>query len=240
MRMSEVSDEQLAQSFREHVVTSHILWDRNGSDFKFAPEAKAVVWEPTVLRMEQLEWRHPDRSDYYVMYHRIGSMLLVTGDLGEAVYRWYSRDEQLTLQWISNCNLDYFQGKCCASEVGSKYEEWDSGAAKKYLEEQLRELVKEKVEDSDDKESVDHAWGRAVWEIVNLGGMQAIETQDEWNMWLHSNSNFLGQYDHDWWEWAYTIGIVTHVRCRLHLLGLKMAFGLKFPKKEEANVAADA
>lgn len=230
MRKSEVSDEWLAAPFKDHVVTDHILWDpRKLKGFEFAAGAKQTARYTTLATpMERLVWQKEGDSSYYVAYHRTGTTLLVIGDLGEAVYRWHPA-QPIDLRWISNCNLDYFKEKCCASEVGSKFEEWDSGAAKKYFEEMMRTPVE------DDSDEAEQTFEKTMEEFAALHGPEAFEYEMSWHMWLANNGDFLRQYDYDWCEWAYDIGMVTHARCRLHLLGLKMAFGLKFPKKEEAD-----
>jgi len=59
------------------------------------------------------------------------STLMVYGDLGEAIYRWYGPDA--TLRWVSGCDLQYFHSKCMASEDGRQVRnyEWNEDLARK-------------------------------------------------------------------------------------------------------------
>src|SRR5437879_2398129 len=60
--------------------------------------------------------------------------LIVIGDYGDAVYQW---NERLTWKWLANMDINYFKGKCQASENGRNYVEWDSDRAEKFIKEHL-------------------------------------------------------------------------------------------------------
>ena len=69
-----------------------------------------------------LEWRKPGTWNYRIVYMMRGGMLLVYGDMGEAVYQWSG---QIDLEFLASCSLDYFTSKCQASEQGRGGQEWD-------------------------------------------------------------------------------------------------------------------
>jgi hypothetical protein len=70
---------------------------------------------------ERLVWRDPNTMIGFVKYLCDGCYLYVSGDLGDAIYKW---NEQVTLEWIAGCNLQYFESKCVASEKENNYKEW--------------------------------------------------------------------------------------------------------------------
>lgn len=77
-------------------------------------------------------WKNPGTQNFHVCYILWGGTLYVSGDLGAAVYRW---GDWLSLQFLAGCSLDYFMGKCCASETGRDYVEWDDEVAAYQLDE---------------------------------------------------------------------------------------------------------
>lgn len=69
-------------------------------------------------------WAKPGTGIYAVKYRIIGSHLVVLGDIGCAVYRWSDR---ISFNWLSRISLDYFHGKCEASEDGRIPDAFDDG-----------------------------------------------------------------------------------------------------------------
>lgn len=69
-----------------------------------------------------LEWAQPGTWNCRIVYMMRGGILLVYGDLGDAVYQW---GDKISLEFLAGCSLDYFTGKCQASEEGRGGKEWD-------------------------------------------------------------------------------------------------------------------
>ncbi len=65
-----------------------------------------------------IEWRRPDVSDYWMRFTIDSGYVIVTGDVGEAIYGFH-RD--VTLEDFLSFDWHYFTGKCCASETGRQY-----------------------------------------------------------------------------------------------------------------------
>ena len=148
--------------------------------------------------METLTWANPKRSAYRVTYHAHEDILYVTGDLGYAIYR--AGLESLK-EW-SECYLDYFSGKCVASELGAQYLEWDSD----YLKEEVKTVL----------EGYDKDWDS----FVAKSGDLSTGNELEWIQWLSENgSDFFG---YDRFNWPLN-GKRISVRCKGQLIGLKMA-----------------
>jgi len=153
--------------------------------------------------VEVLTWRKPGTSTFYVQYITIGHRLIVTGDIGEAVYGW---SQKVTLAWVAGCNYDYIHGKCQASEGGrsSQWNEWSPDEVKQ----SIKEAVEEDEELSDDHAAVISAYSYA-------------DCQEEWVQFL-SSREAQAVFGSDAWERA-SDGEVLPIRLLGHVEGLKMA-----------------
>lgn len=178
--------------FKDNVATLRIYKDENENEI-------------TVLN-----WKKPGTFTYYIRYILDGNYLIVTGDVGEAIYQWY---DILTLEFLNECNLSYFAGKCQASEAGRDFKEWDNDKAQKQ--------VKEYIEEYDDL-----SWDK----FLEAGGDGGFSDEKEWGRWLDDNGyDILGE---DHYEWSYGCGFKIHSRCEYHKIGLEMAF----KQLEEKNI----
>lgn len=161
-------------------------------------------------RIEHLRFQRPgsvvNMIDYMINMRR----LIVTGDLGDAVYCWYNH--RLSLDWIAGLDLGYFHGKCQASELGTGHDnhEWDEHKA-------LKRIVQEFREDK------------------NLKGFREfreaeppIYSKEEFTAWTYERHDELVEwFGEDWWDWVPSCGNSIPIRTRLHLIGLKLAFGVE-------------
>ncbi len=76
--------------------------------------AKYTIFkDPKGNEIESMTWYKPGTNCYRIRYLRLGRVLFITGDLGEAVHSWGS---DAPMSFIAGCNLDYFAGKVAASE----------------------------------------------------------------------------------------------------------------------------
>jgi hypothetical protein len=145
-----------------------------------------------------IKWKRPENNNYLIMYIQVPGYLIVTGDVGDAIY---SSGFNSFKRW-SECDVGYFAGKCTASEYGRHYKEWDSN----YLEKRVKEALEE----------VEQPWE----DFAALGGRGAMSNQQEWIVWLTEyGSKFFGE-DPSYWPAG---GLITSIRCSSHLIGLKMA-----------------
>lgn len=162
----------------------------------------------------QLDWGRPGTSVYFHRYLIVGPVLFVTGDCGDAVYRW---SRNLTWEWLAGLNLDYFAGKCQASEVGRDYKEWDQRKATAYVQSLIDDKAAEDYEAGLTATAVADKpddWSSTLWDA----------TQDKWHLeqWLLCNGEELLGFD--WMEFFdMSCGSRTSSRCQAHLLGIKMA-----------------
>jgi hypothetical protein len=74
------------------------------------------------VEYEVLVWKAPNTSICFMRFVRAGSTLMVSGDVGDAVYQWPSTQ---SLRWMSDTHISYFMGKCQASPHGRGFKIWD-------------------------------------------------------------------------------------------------------------------
>ena len=66
----------------------------------------------------QIRWRRPDTGNYAMTYTIFGCYVVVTGDVGDAIYAF---GQPITLEKLAQFDWHYFINKCCASETGRNY-----------------------------------------------------------------------------------------------------------------------
>jgi hypothetical protein len=175
-------------------------------------------------------WQRPNDSHYAVRYCLLSdgptgeTALVVTGDLGEAVYIWYGA---IHLEAIADCGLSYFSEKCQASETGRRYLTWDP--------ERARQALCEALDDAEQKFGADlrgaSESGRGYLTSREL--CAAAEAMRNGNNCDSQGDFVLALYEDDAWilllgEDASELtdcGLRPHVCCELHLRGLKAALG---------------
>jgi len=130
--------------------------------------------------------------------------LVVTGDLGEAVYQW---GESITFQFLAGLSLSYFASKCQASEHGRGYESWSDELARKCLQEDV-----DRADESEER-------AQLAKKAIDAG---AYEDLHSWTRWVFDESIEDGRYE-QYWEQGH-LGMRPDIRCQIQLRGLKLAF----------------
>ena len=102
---------------KEHVEKAHQLADEWFVDHVAKMTMTRFDHDGQVIIM--IDWKRPDTYNYSVRYLIDGGMIIVTGDLGDAIYGFGQR---LTFDKILQLDWHYFIHKCCASETGRNYE----------------------------------------------------------------------------------------------------------------------
>jgi hypothetical protein len=164
-----------------------------------------------------IEWRRPKDGNYRIVYMLRGGLLLVYGDMGDAVYQWSS---WIDLDFLAKCDLDYFASKCQASETGRGGEEWDNDQARKSFMEVLTN-------------SYEIPWIKAA-AYVNKHRIEF--GRHEYMMFLRDAPDIEGR-EFDTCEMG-NIGERPSWRTLSHLVGLKMAYAQLNPKPEVKSDAA--
>ena len=157
-----------------------------------------------------LTWGRPLTITYKIWYilHESHGTLMVYGDLGEAIYRWYGGT---SFRAIAGFSLDYFHGKTCASELGRVTDnyEWDARIAHNTIFEYFKERQDCK--------------GYKKFRDSYVSGI-LINKQEFIAEMCHGDN--IDMFGSDAWEWIYGAGDVIPIRCQAHLIGLKMAHGI--------------
>lgn len=181
--------------------------------------APGVITEGLGEAMLVLNWRNPGNSNYAMRYVLYRHYLIVTGDIGFAVYNW---SQPLTWQFIAECSLDYFAGKCCASEKGSRFKDWDLGVARRKLDELFRQPGLQKAKGIFRKEC----------------GADALSNPQEWSQWLyhHWRLEELGIQEVETLSAMCEVGWVIASRCQGHLIGIQMAVAAQPVEQERTEV----
>jgi hypothetical protein len=182
-------------------------------------EFSAPTIQPTVLkRITRLLWARPGTTNYWCSFIICGQALMVYGDIGEAVYGW---NDKITFEFLKGLDLDYFASKCCASEHGRGFHDWDMRVAKEKLKEYLMDNPVHKAQATKEL-------------FADARGAEALGHKEEWIFWLNQNGwDVFGEVFTDLGD----IGQVIAHRCQGHLVGIKMAMEQLSPAKQIETTA---
>jgi hypothetical protein len=159
-------------------------------------------------------YRKPDSGDCLMRYTLVDPVtdgyrtLVVTGDLGAAVYEWPSK---IHWRWLAGLNIDYFASKCTASEYGRGYTCWcNYKAAARFpgLWDMLDESKHEK-------------FAALVKEYGNDPGSDHLFSESGW--WNFCETELRELVDGDF-EGVSDIGTTIDLRCIAHLRGIQKSF----------------
>ncbi|MHC1749446.1 MAG: hypothetical protein AB9856_14335 [Cellulosilyticaceae bacterium] len=157
---------------------------------------------------QEIEFRKPGTSYYYVRFLLNGNYLFACGDLGEAVYQL---TEQARIERIaSGYDLGYLTGKLRCVD-GGKYT-FDSDTAVERIKEDLEEC---------DEECLTPERKEAYDTLMDLAKQcSSIET---WNVELARHEDEADEVCSDWWEWLPGAGNELNNSVVLYWIALKMA-----------------
>lgn len=185
--------------------------------------AELQIFAPGV---EEIRWGKPGTGIDRITFLIHGPRLIVTGDLGDAIYiraqGW---------QFWASCDLDYFASKCEASDTGRLAREWDSDRAELYMADVLNTTVaglreedekgkrEENTEDEDEQD--EEEWvPRALRLFRERDGAAALCGEFDWIEWIRENGHDV--FGGDYYEYG-EVGKDVSYRCVFHLEGVKAA-----------------
>lgn len=160
---------------------------------------------------------------YSTRYWFRKGLLVVTGDVADAVYQWYG--DVKSIWWIAGCDSSYFASKCLASPVGRSFMDWDENKAYDALLEHLKHHESEWFKNAryhpiyytGDDQNIPP---RERVEILRDAIESARDSKFEWLRFLDRSGNEL--FGSDFYELC-DIGEITSLDCLFHLAGLKLA-----------------
>lgn len=134
--------------------------------------------------------------------------LVVTGDLGAAVYEF---NTDLSFQWLAGLGFEYFASKCTASEHGRGYRTWCPRTAAALLP-TVRQHLDESQYAKYDKMLVECGVGP---------NSEHLFSQGDWDRFCERE--LLGTFFRDM-EGIHDIGQTRSLRCIAHLRGIQKSF----------------
>lgn len=170
--------------------------------------------------LETLQWKKPGSSTYAIWYVRQYATLMVWGDCYEATYQW-NWQKNFDLEWIAGCNLDYFVGKCRASENGRDPRVYDEYELRKDLRDRFAEgcTYKQPMCPEGECEVCDSRRKEAKL-FGEWGGWDNLEDEFTWVTWTREHGQAV--FGPEWWK-CIPSGKVLGPCIPLHLEGLKAA-----------------
>lgn len=193
-----------------------------------------------------LVWARPGSSIYRIDYLIYGATLFVTGDVGDAVYRW---SEHLDLNFLAHLDTDYFGSKCMASDSEPRGKHWDEGRVKRWIEEKLAQWAEENpIVDISGPEETEcsrlaltfkqcrnlmlQEYREWLDDVMSHPGAWAAFCADSEGLILsdlkvkqqHYLGNSVEAYPRMPFDDDYRVGYTWSLRTRSHLVGLKLAY----------------
>ena len=150
-----------------------------------------------------LDWQEPGTGMFYVRYVFDRNNMYVSGDLGEAVFRF---TEKAIPERIARYNLDYFCEKLRA--FCDPKEDFSQVKAVEYL----KEMVIDHEIDTN---------ASTYQELINI--IEDCGSYDEYHVAMASFDYY--KMGNDAWEWLGKLGSATPMRLRAYLIGIQMAMG---------------
>ena len=158
---------------------------------------------------ESIRWQNPESWTFGCIFIIHRRWLTVIGDIGEAVYEW---SQDISPHFLLSLDFGYFHRKCCASEVGTRFDMWNSEVASFYLAEKLQDLRATPPGDqsSDYKKELE-----IIEDLVGNDGKQEFAEA--------AQNYYDATGDGEGASNISDMGTVPHARCIGHFVGLQMA-----------------
>jgi hypothetical protein len=141
--------------------------------------------------------------------------LIVLGDFGDAVYSW---SQKVSLEFLADCDLDYFHSKCVSVPrivLDNNFMFWDSSIALNKLKDLKKDFPLSFLKEME----------------MNLG------TSETWEKYLSTEFyTYFSYYEIDP-ELIYNVGNVIHPWCEKHLQALKDVWSIVKRDNENINQA---
>lgn len=208
-------------------------------------------------RIEKIIFSQPGHSNYYVEFISYRGILVVTGDLYDAIYEVSCPQ---TMSWWAGVNADYLNGKMRGPDGYSKEREvWDHEAAEKGIKRLYAELVKETRESDEEVPQEDGpAWDKWLQELDDMPdrttprdhkGLKAwrehepkdhIGDEHEWKEFCREHAEEI--WGPDWWDGGgiSNLGMIDNPINAVHLEALQRALAQLKEKGVQVQETAEA
>jgi hypothetical protein len=189
-------------------------------------------------RMEKIVFSQPGNSNYYIEFVSYRGILVVTGDLYDAIYEV---SQPQTMQWWGHTDASYMNGKMRGPNgYSNERKVWDSDEAEKDLKELYAELVKEARQSDEEIPQQDgpewDAWVKSLddldqatmeSEVNAIRAWHELEPRDhldehDWMEFCREHAEEI--WGQDWYETgASRLGMIENPICATHLEALQKA-----------------
>ena len=200
------------------MINSKILeeCDLKESEVIFFKNHKINVKE--IENIKIIDFKTPGTNEYYIRYIFDNDKIIVTGDLGSAIYEW---NGCITLKKISIMGPHNFNQKCSCSSEGKQ--EWCGDIAEKGLTEHWESNFKEEYErlllEADNEIDYDYTRLDELEEIKDCLD-DLIENSEDYIEYSSIARKYYIDYESD--GWIHELGNRIPIRHKLHLFGLKV------------------
>jgi hypothetical protein len=183
--------QQTVAMIKEHWFPKHVA-----SIVKY----EVTIWRATDPPIHSLIWAKPGTSTCLVRYLLLNSTLIVTGDIGSAIYRW-GHDKDMGFEWIAKCDFQYF---------ASKIEGLNRGESREWNPDVCEQRAREFFEGQRNEDWTPHTG-----------------FSEEWRQFVGDNQKLFDGWEgcSDAASW----GLVPSNRCIGHWVGLRLAMGVEKP-----------
>ena len=175
------------------------------------------IIENELGNMKVFNFKKPDSRNYSIRYMFDGSRLIVTGDLGTAIYEWSG---EVSLENLAGMNIGYFNGKCEASSEGKK--EWKQEDAIIDLDEHFKDNYLESYKEFEENDDITEEYQEKFDRVSEIIEELKSNAEDEISYIAYARESDIHEIEQDAWEWIYNVGNTIPYRHKLHLLGIKL------------------
>jgi hypothetical protein len=207
--------------------------------------ASLVTFKDDISReIIRLVWAKLGTGINRIDYLLYGNVLFVCGDLGEAVYQW---SQPISLEFLADCDLDYFGSKCRASDSEPRGKSWNPDRVKDWIEQELVQWAADNpfINDDTGEETprtplTYEQCQKLMWDVECIQLGEVSGSAGAWAQFVYESDGLIvtdpfdggedtlsrSSYPHQPFEPCdqARIGYEWSIRTRGHLLGLKLAW----------------
>lgn len=170
---------RIEEKFQDHVLTEIINTDN----------------------IKVFDFKRPESITYSQRWVISGDRLIVTGDCYDSIYRW-SGNNNLTLDFLSSCDLSYFNSKCTADKDGYDQKHYDDDHASLYMKRLASDNIFNNIENYIKTDEQDEKFNMDInqWDQFNVGEkfeMIREFIEEESDSYLNADSMFIRENEVD-------------------------------------------
>jgi hypothetical protein len=159
-----------------------------------------------------LLWSKPGTGVYRVKYQVDERYLIITGDIGDAIFCW---SQPVSFDFVAGCDLEYIKGKCVAKPTNIDHRSLDM-----WCEHELRACVEEQIRQF--REDGEGSALATLADELEEGLDDYGHCKDEWQQFV-SSCHWNRDIDAEIASSLFEAGFRTDIGFRGMIMGLRMA-----------------